>query len=426
MSSSYRNDKKKQAHETSQPSLLAIIAPGFLVAATGVGAGDLATASFAGSQLGLAVLWAVAVGGLLKFILTEGLGRWQLVTGQTFLEGVAHRLGLIVGWVFLPYLLLWSFFVGSALMSACGVTLHAMIPLFNDAANGKVFFGILSSLVGLNLVLAGGFQLFEKVMGICIGIMFITVVVTALLLWPGTTEVISGLLIPTIPDAQGIGISWTVALIGGVGGTLTILCYGYWIREKGRMGTDAIKVCRIDLAIGYSMTVLFGLAMVIIGNTIEIEGQGASLLVKLAESLEKPLGAWGHWLFLIGAFSAIFSSLLGVWQAVPYLFADIWRLFIERTDLSSSINLTKSMPYRVYLFAITFLPMLGLLMSFKEVQEFYAVIGAMFIPLLAIALLILNGKRAWMGDFANRPLTIVMLFATLAFFGSIAWTKWVG
>ena len=226
---------------TRKPGILSIIIPGFLVAATGVGAGDLATASLTGSQLGVAVLWAVVLGGFLKFILTEGLARWQLVTGITFLEGVAHRLGHIIGWLFLPYLLLWSFFVGSALMGACGVTLHAMIPLFPDAADGKIFFGMLSSLVGLGLVLAGGFQLFEKIMGICVGIMFCTVVATALMLWPGTKEVITGLLIPRIPEIQGTGITWTIALMGGVGGTLTILCYGYWIREKDRKKTDDIK-----------------------------------------------------------------------------------------------------------------------------------------------------------------------------------------
>ena len=71
--------------------------PGFLVAATGVGAGDLATATFTGSQLGLAILWAVVVGGLLKYTLTEGLAWWQLVTKQTFLEGVALRFGRIAG-----------------------------------------------------------------------------------------------------------------------------------------------------------------------------------------------------------------------------------------------------------------------------------------------------------------------------------------
>jgi Mn2+/Fe2+ NRAMP family transporter len=414
----------KQASKTNRPSLLAIIMPGFLVAATGVGAGDLATASFTGSQLGLTVLWAVVVGGLLKFVLTEGLARWQLVTGETFLEGAAHHFGPIAGVLFLPYLLLWSFFVGSALMSACGVTLHAMIPLFSDAASGKIFFGIVSSLIGLLLVLAGGFKLFEKVMGVSIAIMFAIVVVTAVLVWPGTTKVISGLLIPTIPDIQGTGITWTVALMGGVGGTLTILCYGYWIREKGRTGTEAIKLCRIDLAVGYAMTILFGLAMVIIGSTIKIEGRGAGLLITLADCLEEPLGQTGRWFFLVGAFGAVFSSLLGVWQAVPYLFADMWGLFIKRTDKSNSTDITKSTPYRVYLFALAFLPMMGLLMSFKEVQKLYAVIGSIFMPLLAMGLLILNGRRVWMKEFVNRHLTTMALLGTLAFFGLMAWMKW--
>ncbi len=183
-----------------QPSLIAIILPGILIAATGVGAGDLATASFAGSQLGLAILWAVVVGSIFKLILTEGLARWQLATGQTLLEGLAQRLGPVFAWLFLPYLLLWSFFVGSALMSACGVTLHAIFPAFDDASQAKVIFGIGCSLAGLVMVLLGGFKLFEKVMAVCIAVMFAVVLVTAGLLWPGTSEVLQGLTIPSIPD----------------------------------------------------------------------------------------------------------------------------------------------------------------------------------------------------------------------------------
>ena len=46
--------------DTGRPgSLLAMIGPGILVAATGVGAGDLATGALTGSRLGVAVLWAV-------------------------------------------------------------------------------------------------------------------------------------------------------------------------------------------------------------------------------------------------------------------------------------------------------------------------------------------------------------------------------
>ena len=412
-----------------KPGVIASIGPGLLVAATGVGAGDLATASFAGSFLGTAILWAVLVGAFFKFVVTEGLARWQLATGDTLLEGVIVKFGRAIGWLFILYLIFWSFFVASAVMSGMGVTLHAMIPLFGDPVQGKIVFGILSSVIGLSLVLSGGYQLFDKVMRVCIAVMFFTVILTAALLWPGTSEVLRGLLVPTIPDFDGLGLTWTVALMGGVGGTVTVLCYGYWIREEGRSGREYLRTCRIDLTVAYTLTAVFGIAMVIIGSNIEIEGSGATLLANLAAALEQPLGPWGKWLFLAGAAAAVFSSLLGVWQAVPYLFADTWRL-VRRTPGTKSLMPesavidTKSLPYRAYLFALALVPMLGLFRSFQEIQKFYAIVGASFIPFLALALLILNGREKWVGAHCkNRPSTVLALVAILAFFVWIAWIK---
>ena len=409
--------------ETPIASKLLVFLPGLLVAATGVGAGDLATASFTGSQLGVAVLWAVAVGGLFKFTLTEGLARWQLATGSTFLEGVIEKTGPWLGWLFLPYLLLWTFFVGSALMSASGATLHAMTGIFTSAVTGKIVFGLLASAVGLLLVSVGGFKLFEKVMMLAIGIMFVTVLVTAALLWPGTDKVISGLLVPVIPDLHGEGLSWTIALIGGVGGTLTILGYGYWIKESGRVSAAALPTCRIDLASGYIATVLFGMAMVIIGSSIKVSGSGAGLLIALSTQLQQTLGPVGRWLFLLGAFCAIFSSLLGVWQVVPYLFADLCRLL---SGNSSGGDLTRTRAYRFYLWGLALVPVVGLWFSFKEVQKLYAIIGAGFMPLLAIGLLLMNGNKNWLGRLVNGWSTRLVLISTLGFFSCTAWLTWVG
>jgi len=410
--------------QNRQPSLFSIIIPGILIAATGVGAGDLATASFAGSQLGLAILWAVVIGSIFKLVLTEGLARWQLVTGQSLLEGLVKSLGPYFAWLFLPYLLLWSFFVGSALMSACGATLHAMFPIFEEAAQAKIVFGIICSLLGLVLILLGGFKLFERMMALSIAIMFTVVLVTAAILWPGMGAVMQGLIVPSIPEAESEGIAWTIALIGGVGGTLTILCYGYWIKEKGRNSAEYIRTCRIDLATGYLLTAVFGIAMVIIGSHLDLSGKGADLLVTLANTLAQPLGEIGRWLFLIGAFGAVFSSLLGVWQAVPYLFADIYRLCIDKQP-HHTVD-TQAWPYRGYLFALAFVPMLGLMISFKQIQQFYGIIGAAFLPLLAIALLIMNSKRKRLGKYANRWPSQALLSTTVIFFAGMAWMKWSG
>lgn len=403
---------------------ISIIGPGLLVAATGIGAGDLATASFAGSHLGTAVLWAALVGAFLKFVANEGLARWQLATGTTLIEGVVRHFGRLAGWFFLAYLVFWTFFVASALMSACGVTLHALIPVFGDARDGKIVFGILSSLTGAVLVLKGGYSLFSSIMQICIGFMFVTVLATAAILWPGTDEVLRGLFVPSIPNQEG-GLSWTVALMGGIGGTVTVLCYGYWIREEGRTGKDDLRTCRLDLAVAYAVTALFGIAMVIIGSTIEIDGRGATLLVTLSERLVESLGPTGRWIFLIGAAGTVFSSLLGVWQAIPYLFADLWGLLRgpERQSSSGDTRVDiRSPAYLGYLAAMALLPMAGLFRGFGEVQKFYAVVGAWFFPILVLALLLLNGRSTWVGkSYRNQPLTTAALIGVLVFFAWIAW-----
>jgi len=409
-------------------SLLAIIGPGILVAATGVGAGDLATAGFTGNRLGVAVLWAVAAGAIFKFALNEGLARWQLATGTTVLEGALQNFGRATAWVFLPYLFLWTFFVGSALMSACGVAFHAILPVFGDAGHAKIVFGILHSLLGYALVLIGGFRLFEKIMSACIALMFLTVTLTAFMLWPGTQAVFQGLFIPNLTDLQGDGLSWTVALMGGVGGTLTILCYGYWIREKGREGANSLTICRIDLSVAYVMTAVFGLSMVIIGSQVEVDSRGALLIVNIASQLHETLGPVGKWAFLLGAWGAVFSSLLGVWQAVPYLFADFWTQSrakpIDRSETGHPPALTASPSYRAYLTAITFIPMLGLFFSFKEIQKLYAMIGAFFMPLLAVVLLVMNTHPGWIENrFRNRWLSNAVLTMTLLFFISLIFLK---
>jgi len=401
--------------------MLRSLGPGILVAATGVGAGDLATASFAGSALGLAVLWAVLLGTFFKFVLNEGLTRWQLATGSTLLEGCVERLGRPVLWIFLVYLLIWSYFVAAALMGAVGVTCHAIYPLSDSASQDKIVYGVLHSLLAVALVQIGGYRLFEKVMSFCIAIMFVVVLTTAVALRPDLNEFFRGLFVPQI---AADGAAWTIALIGGVGGTVTVLCYGYWIRVEGRTTVDELKTCRIDLATGYAATALFGLAMVVIGNSLgELPGGGATLVVEMALKLEAAFGNAGQlarWAFLAGAWGAVFSSVLGVWQSIPYLFADLWRMrggerHHEKVD-------TRGLAYRGYLYAIALIPIAGMASGdFRLLQQTYAVVGAAFIPMLAVVLLVLNGRAAWVGSrYKNSWITVAILAGLLLFFAYAA------
>lgn len=408
---------------TKKPGLLAVLGPGILVAATGVGAGDIATASLAGSTVAYAILWAAVLGAFIKFVVNEGLMRWQLATGQTLLEGAVHHFGRPIQWFFLLYLLVWSLGVGSSLISASGVTVHALIPVFDDAQTGKVVWGIAQSLVTVGLVLLGGFKRFERVMTSLLVVMFGSVLAAAVMVGPDWGAVARGLVVPRIPtEIHREAGQWTLALMGGVGGTLTMLCYGYWIREQGRTGLESLKTCRLDLLFSYTAIALFGVSMVIIGSGLHLErGRSEEMMMQLGERLGTALGTPMRWVFLIGAWAAIYTSMLGVWQAVPYLFCDFWQLFTHdrvgrEANLRAAVD-TRCWTYRGYLFALALVPMIGLGLDFVYVQRTYSLLGAVVMPLLALALLILNGRGDWVGrEHRNRPITVIVLIGVLLFF----------
>jgi hypothetical protein len=64
-----------------------LVGPGIVVAATGVGAGDLVATLIAGSEYAYALLWAVVLGVVVKIALAEAVGRWHLATGSTIFAG---------------------------------------------------------------------------------------------------------------------------------------------------------------------------------------------------------------------------------------------------------------------------------------------------------------------------------------------------
>jgi Mn2+/Fe2+ NRAMP family transporter len=401
-------------------SIWSIIGPGLLLFAAGVGAGDLLTASMAGSDIGLIVVWAAFIGAAVKWVLSEGIARWQMATGTSMLEGWL-RYAPWFAWIFFAYFLFWSFFVGGALVNACGVAGTALVPL-GDPKSSKILWGAIHSLLGMLLVWKGGFDRFEKVMTPIIGAKIAIVILTAgLIVAADPAGVLGGIVAMKMPPGIG-GFNKFLGVLGGVGGTVTMLSYGYWVREANRTGSEGLRASRKDLTFSYIGAALFGASMVIIGSRIVSTGEGATVAVQLADQLGNVLGPAWRWVFLLGFWATVFSSLIAVWQGVPYLFADFLRAWRGRTLRDeSAADLRQSRSYRWYLLAIGVIPLVLLLQPLKQVQFFYAWLGAWFMPTLAVALLVMNGRRKLVGEeFRSGWGTMAVLVLTVALFAYLA------
>lgn len=401
---------------SNTPFSLKDIGPGLVIAATGLGAGDLIAASVAGAKYGTTILWAALLGALMKYVLTEGLARWQLKTGSTLLEGWVQRLPRIISIYFFIYLLFWSFIVAGALIAGTGLAAHAIYPGLSVET-----WGIIHSLAALALVLLGRYSLLETAMKFFILLMFFTVLICAVWVAPGTPGIISGLLIPTVPEGS---IVFIFSVIGGVGGSVTLLCYGYWIRERGWNQAKDLSRTRKDLTVAYILTGLFAVAIMIIAAGVQPDVlTGPDMALGIANQLETVVGPLGKWCFLVGFWGAVFSSMLGVWQGIPYLFEDFVQQYTWRPDKPLVVD-THSGLYRGYLLYLALPPML-LLLAGEPVWLIiiYAVAGAFFMPLLAGLLLYMNNHRSWMGEMRNGMLTNLVLLASVLVFGLLLYNK---
>ena len=402
--------------------LMRTLGPGLAIAATGVGAGDLMAALMGGAEFGTVILWAVVLGALFKFALNEGVARWQLATGTPVLEGWCRYLGRPFQIYFLVYLTLWSFLVAGGLMSACGVAAQALF-----GAGSVAGWAILHSLIAAALVLAGRYSIFENVMKVLIALMVVTLLGSVALLAPAMGPVLKGLFVPRMPAGSAASL---LSLMGGVGGSVTLLSYGYWMTEKGWRSPDRLGGVRADLGVGYLLTGLFGAAMLVLAAQVlgGVAGglpPGSQGLVACADAVRDAAalrfgteaGGSLRMVFLIGIWGAIFTSTLGVWQGVPYLFADYWDSFRGRFGQDVDV---RGLPYRGWLFYLAVPPMVLLAVERPMwIIQAYTVASGLFLPLLAGSLLWMNGSSKRVGTLRNGPCATASLVLALVLFGAI-------
>lgn len=393
-----------------------LVGPGIVVAATGVGAGDLVATLVAGARFGYALLWAAVIGCIVKIALAEATGRYHLATGSTILEGW-RSLGRWTSWYFGIYIILWGFVYGGTAMSATALPLSALFP---DVLPFWVW-GALSGVLGAAFVLLNRYAIFEAAMKLFIGIMFVVVVGLAILVAPDVGAAIGGL-VPRLPDGSVI---YTLGLIGGVGGTITLAAYGYWVNAKGWNSPAWMGMMRFDNRIAYIVTGIFVVAMLIVGAELLHAAQislasGDRGLLDLEEVLAERFGPRVATLFLIGFVATTFSSILGVWQGVSLLFADFVRNLRGTHAAGDRTDLETSPAFRLYVLWLTFPPMILLTLG----QPFaliiaYGAFGAFFMPFLALTLVwLLNGRsvpREWRSGWLSNVLLALasILFAVL-------------
>ncbi len=383
------------------------------MAVCGIGASDVISATIGGATYGARLLWALVLGAFFKFVLTEGLARWQLATGSTIVEGWARHLPRWVLKLFFVYLVLWSIAVGGALLSGCGLAIE-------NITGGRVSFAWGAAAQGAIVFLfiyTARTARFAAIMKPLIAVMFVSVVACGILVFPEPSRVWRGLFLPAVPSGGG---PYVLSLIGGIGGSLTLISYGYLLREETPDHPANLGRVRLDLAVAYLFTAIFGSAIMLIAtrvfHTAGITISDSDAVSRMADELAKVAGAAGFYIYSIGFWAAVLASLMGVWQTVPKIFADCWPLL--RAPKPPTDEAEKGRMSRV---ALVFMAAVAMPFAFLHrpllLVVAFTIIGSFFIPFLAATLLHLNNRVCWSSSLGrNRLPTNLVLGLVLLLF----------
>jgi Mn2+/Fe2+ NRAMP family transporter len=388
---------------------LSDIGPGLLLAATGIGVGDMVSSIIAGADYGLTLVWALVFGVIIKFAITEGAARWQLATGVTLIEGWRDALPRLAVAAFFIYFIVWSYFVSSAL-----VTASALVP---TAISGLPlpFWGVVHALAALAMVWVGRYERFLAIIKWFVGLKFGAIILSALLivLWSGADWSSTGARTP-------FSVASTLSLIGGVGGTVTLLSYGYWMREAGWRSADRLASARTDLTLSFSLVFIFCFSMIFLSTQINWQGaildEGPRLCLLLADRIGQEIGPLGRAIFLLGFWGAAFSSVLGVYHGVPFLFDDMLHVWQRKTPEGQQGTAYRSWAVYLALAAIS-----SLVVRRPVWLVFaYTVVGSLFFPFVISTLLWLNNSSRTIRQARNSLLVNGVLSAALLLYVYLA------
>ncbi|MDP6539569.1 MAG: Nramp family divalent metal transporter [Planctomycetota bacterium] len=397
--------------------------PGYMQSAMTLGGGTAFASIFAGAAFGYQLLWVAPVAMLLGIIMLSAIAHQTLSTGENPFQAMKRHAGPVFayGWAFSGILssIIWQF-AQYALASSMMVAIVRQYGI--EAPNWAMGLVALAWCVTVALLYESkprAIRLYENIIK---GMVWFIIACFGFVVFrtgiPQPAELLAGAVPFRIPgENQGVeGMTLVVSGLAAAVGANMVFVYPYTLRRRG-WGRAHRRLARIDL--GFGMFVPYAIAaslMLIASASVFYYGDPELFTGKkiapwvAAEVLSSPerLGpVAGMWIFGLGVVAMALSSITMQMMCSGFALSELCGAPAEG---------------RVYRIGML-LPAVGVLGSvfWSDISLWLAVptnvICGFLLPLAYVGFLILQHKRAYLGDDLPRgPLgrlwTVGMLCST--------------
>jgi Mn2+/Fe2+ NRAMP family transporter len=320
--------------------------PGLVLTASVVGSGELIATTGLGARIGYLALWLILVSCIIKVAVQVVLARFAIFSGETsmaFLDkipGPRWRASWFT-WAWLLLITMVNLQQG-AMLGGVAMVMNIFVPQLSVA----VWAGIMA-VITIMLLQSGKYGLVEKLSTIMVASFTLTTIICVAMLSNTPYEytlsdIWSGLQFKL--PASGAAIALAVFGITGIG-TTELAYYPYWCIEKGYAravgafdGTDSwyrrakgwITTMHWDAFLSMIIFTILTLAFYILGASVlhsqNLLPEGMEMIQTLSQMYTKVLGLGAFYLFLVGAFFALFSTIFVSVAANARIFTDCFHL----------------------------------------------------------------------------------------------------
>ena len=350
----------------------------FVISAAFIGPGTVTTATSAGAQYGLSLLWTMVFAIIACIILQEGVARINIVGNLSLGQAIVQQFGNSGSKSFIGAGLTIAVVLGCAAYEA-GNILGAVSGIALTTEINTRLATIAIVIIAFILLYTNRFNVLTSFLAAIIGIMGLSLLVVAFTLDIDAKQVLTGLSVPTIPHGAEL---LTLGLIG-----TTVVPYNLFLGSRLAKSQE-LKTMRQGLTLSVILGGLISISLILIGSKVT----GTFNFVSVAAAISRATGPWATYFFAFGLFAAgLTSAITAPWAA------------------SIALTSTLQLEPTAKAFKATWMVVLltGLVFGISQVKPIPIIIMAqaangILLPFLAVAILLVLNNKTIMQNQVNK------------------------
>ncbi len=369
-----------------------LFGPGLLVTAAFIGPGTVTTASQAGAGFGLALAWALLFAVLATVVLQEMSARLGLVTREGLGEALRSTFSNRASRTLVTFLVVAAIAFGNAAFEMGNITGAGLGLEAVTGVNHRVWAALVG--VGACAVLAtGAYRVIERLLIGMVVLMSVVFVLTAAIVRPDLSSVLSGMFVPSLPSGSLVTV---IALIGTTVVPYNLFLHASVVSEKWPSAVplrQALGSARLDTALSVVLGGLVTLAILVTAASCYAVGTDLESASAMARQLEPLLGGSARLFFATGLLAAGLTSAITAPLAAAYATAGAlgWRVDLRSWRFRAT--------WAVIVIAGTAMALAG----YRPVHAivFAQAANGLLLPVIAVFLLVVVNRRDLLGSHAN-------------------------